>query len=130
MNKLTNYKDSRIFLTVHFLSSELGFTIWAIIVFVLLVITEKFSLLKIIIILLITVLFILIKLFGITIYERVFFKTIKDSLIAKLFKNLRQNNNNARLIFLFIVTLPYNINTLFNMIVSYDWWYRFLKIHV
>lgn len=67
------------------------------------------------------------KLICMVIYYKNDYKRVTNPLIIKLFETLKQNTNHSRLIFLLIVTLPYNVNTLYNMYMEYDWLFHFFE---
>lgn len=73
------------------------------------------------------ILIILFKIFGLIIYYQFSNKRVQNPLITKLFIWLKKDNNYARLLFMFMITMFYNIATLFHMITEYNWLEQFFE---
>ena len=126
--KLTINKDIIYAIFVHFVCADIGFAYLLGFLYILLIITRYNDInLWAIADIPFIVIYIFVKLFCLIIYYNNDYKRVKNPLVIKLVDLLKLNINHSRLIFKFIITLPYNINTLFNMIVSYNWWYSFFE---
>lgn len=111
-------KDSRLYITAHLFSSELGAVIYVFLCFLIFFKQEDFNVIKITLFIILSMIFIFIKLFGMFFYYAKFYTTLSDFYTKKLLDILKKNQKKSRLIFLFIVSLPYNILILNNMLSS------------
>lgn len=121
-------KDSRLYITAHLFSSELGAVIYSFFCFLIFFTQEDFNIIRIVSFVILSIIFIFIKLFGMSLYYAKIYTTLSDIFVKHLLDILKKNQKKSRLIFLFVVSLPYNILILNNMLSSnYARWYYFFE---
>lgn len=112
-------KDLIYFVFFHLLTSELSFYLW-LMLYVCFISDENFN-----IFIMMSIPYIVLKFFGMIIYYKVFYKRVRNPLVIKLMKILRQDKKYSRCIMLIIVSL-YQLLTLNFCIFSWSWLYKFL----
>ncbi len=121
-------KDSRLYITAHLFSSELGAVIYSFFCFLIFFIKEDSHIIQITLFIILSIIFIFIKLFGVCFYYTKFYTVLSDFFIKKLLDILKKNQRKSRLIFLFVISLPYSIVILNNLFSSnYARWYYFFE---